>query len=74
MSTTTIERIKKYRAGLRASGLRPVQIWVPDTRSPVFSEECRRQAALVEQADVSDLALLELMDVALKDVFDAPTS
>ncbi|SOD42096.1 antitoxin MazE family protein [Nitrosovibrio sp. Nv4] len=47
MRTTTSARVQKYRAGLRASGLRPVQIWVPDTRRPGFAEECRRQSRLL---------------------------
>ena len=34
---------------MRAAGLRPVQIWVPDTRAPGFAEEMRRQClALAE--------------------------
>ncbi|HUN01201.1 MAG TPA: antitoxin MazE family protein [Halothiobacillus sp.] len=73
MRATTTERVKKYRTGLRASGLRPVQIWVPDTRSPGFSQECGRQSQLVRQADAADLALSEFMDSALGDLFDAPT-
>ncbi|MGZ5028382.1 MAG: antitoxin MazE-like protein, partial [Methylobacter sp.] len=32
MRTNVATRVQKHRAGLRASGLRPVQIWVPDTR------------------------------------------
>jgi hypothetical protein len=24
--------------------MRPIQIWVPDTRRPGFAEECRRQS------------------------------
>ena len=44
MSTTTSLRVQKHRAALRASGLRPVQIWVPDTRRAGFAEECRRQS------------------------------
>jgi hypothetical protein len=38
------ERVAKYRRALRASGLRPVQIWVPDTRRRGFAAECRRQS------------------------------
>jgi len=38
------ERVQKYRAALRAAGLRPVQIWVPDTRRRGFAAECRRQS------------------------------
>ena len=28
---------------LRAAGLRPVQFWVPDTRSPEFAAQVRQQ-------------------------------
>lgn len=38
------ERVAKYRRALRAAGLRPVQIWVPDTRRRGFAAECRRQS------------------------------
>ena len=37
-------RVKKHREGLRAAGLRPIQIWVPDSRRPGFARECRRQS------------------------------
>jgi hypothetical protein len=40
-------RVQKHREGLRAAGLRPVQIWVPDTKRPEFAAECRRQSLLV---------------------------
>ena len=36
---------------MRARGPPPVQIWVPDVRSPRFAAEARRQAALVAAAD-----------------------
>ncbi len=45
------ERVKAYRARMRAQGLRPVQIWVPDVRSPDFAAEAHRQSALVGAAD-----------------------
>ncbi|NBU58867.1 MAG: DUF3018 family protein [Betaproteobacteria bacterium] len=35
-------RVQKHRDALRRAGLRPVQIWVPDTRLPGFAEECGR--------------------------------
>ena len=47
MSANVVERVKRHRDGLRAAGLRPVQIWVPDTRRPGFAEECRRQSLLL---------------------------
>ena len=45
MPSSTRERVQKRRNALRAAGLRPVQIWVPDTRAPGFAEEYRRQGA-----------------------------
>ncbi|MDT7929843.1 antitoxin MazE family protein [Tepidimonas sp.] len=50
------------------AGLRPVQIWVPDTRRPDFAQECRRQCLLVAQADSADTAMQQFMDDALADV------
>lgn len=69
MGTTDLNaRVRKHRDALRAAGLRPVQIWVPDTRHPGFAEECRRQSRLVAQADKADRALQQFMDDALADV------
>jgi hypothetical protein len=40
---------------MRAQGLRPVQVWVPDVRSSDFAAEAHRQSARVAAADrVSD--------------------
>jgi hypothetical protein len=41
------EKVAEHRARLRAQGLRPIQIWVPDVRAPGFREEARRQSAAV---------------------------
>jgi hypothetical protein len=50
------------------AGLRPVQIWVPDTRRPDFAAECKRQSNLASQADVADVEMLGFMDAALSDM------
>ncbi len=69
MGTTHVNaRVQKRRDALRMAGLRPVQIWVPDTRRPDFAEECRRQSRLVAQADNADTAMQQFMDDALADV------
>lgn len=57
------ERMKKYRVRQRASGLRLVQLWVPDTRSPVFAAECRRQSALL-RGDAAESETLEFIGQA----------
>jgi hypothetical protein len=48
------ERVGSHRQRLRAQGLRPVQIWVPDVRSPEFVSEAHRQAAAVAASDHAD--------------------
>lgn len=44
MSARISDRVQKHRRALRAAGLRPVQLWVPDKRRAGFAEECRRQS------------------------------
>lgn len=40
-------KVGEHRARLRAAGLRPIQIWVPDVRAPSFRAEAHRQSAAV---------------------------
>lgn len=68
MATPVAVRVQKRRSALRMAGLRPVQIWVPDTRRPNFSAECKRQSNLASQADMADVDMLGFMDEALSDL------
>lgn len=63
MSASTSERVQKHRAGLRESGLRPVQIWVPDTRRAGFAEECHRQSLLL-QSDAHERETADWLEAA----------
>ncbi len=45
------QRVQRRRDKLRAAGLRPVQIWVPDTRAPGFAAEAERQSRLIAAAE-----------------------
>ena len=47
MPSSVRHRVRTHRAQLRAMGLRPIQIWVPDVRSPDFKEEVLRQSRAV---------------------------
>ncbi len=51
---TSAERVRRRRDKLRASGMRPVQIWVPDMRAPGFAAECVRQARLIRAAETPE--------------------
>ncbi|MDP1652947.1 MAG: antitoxin MazE family protein [Rhodocyclaceae bacterium] len=68
MQANTTERVQRHRDALRASGLRPMQVWVPDTRRAGFAAECRRQSRLVALADAQDAGILDFLDDALADV------
>lgn len=48
---STRERVRDHRARLRAQGLRPVQIWVPDVRAPEFVAEAHRQSAAIAASE-----------------------
>ena len=61
MASLNAQRVRNHRDGLRAAGLRPLQIWVPDTRRPGFAEECRRQSLLLRD-DPNERETLEWME------------
>jgi Protein of unknown function (DUF3018) len=41
------DKVRAYRDRLRAQGLRPIQIWVPDVRASAFRSEAHRQSLMV---------------------------
>ena len=55
------EKVRAHRERLRAQGLRPIQFWVPDTRSPEFAAEARRQSRLVASSpyEADDQAFID---------------
>jgi hypothetical protein len=40
-------KVQEHRERLRAQGLRPIQIWVPDVRASSFRSEAHRQSQAV---------------------------
>jgi hypothetical protein len=61
---TPRQKMQSYRARLRASGLRPIQIWVPDVRSPDFVDEARRQSRRVSRRR-SEREALDFIEAAI---------
>jgi len=59
----TTRRVAKHRAALRRAGLRPVQIWVPDTRRRGFRAQCRRQSLALAD-DVHETETLAWLEAA----------
>jgi hypothetical protein len=56
-------RVQKRRDALRKAGLRPVQLWVPDTRRPSFTRECQRQSRLLRR-DAQEREILDWIEKA----------
>jgi hypothetical protein len=55
------EKVRSHRERLRAQGLRPLQVWVPDVRSAEFVEEAHRQslAAALNPSEAQDQAFID---------------
>ncbi|GAA0870250.1 hypothetical protein GCM10009116_20860 [Brevundimonas basaltis] len=59
--TSSARRVADHRSALRAQGLRPVQMWVPDTRAPGYAERVRCQLEAL-RTDPREARLLEELD------------
>lgn len=44
-------RVRNYRRRMRDRGMRPVQLWVADVRTPEFAAEAHRQSAAVAASE-----------------------
>lgn len=49
-SKSSREKVQAHRKRLRQQGLRPIQIWVPDMRSPSFATEAHEQSLAVSKS------------------------
>jgi hypothetical protein len=51
MASESRDKVRSYRERMRARGFRPVQIWVPDTRTAKFRAEAHRQSLLIARSE-----------------------
>ena len=49
-SKSSRDKVRAHRKRLRQQGLRPIQIWVPDVRSPAFARQAHRQSLAVARS------------------------
>jgi hypothetical protein len=58
---SSASKVRQHRAKLRAQGLRPIQIWVPDVNDPKIQEQMRREARLIAQSpqEKEELAFID---------------
>ena len=67
------KRVADHRARLREQGLRPLQIWVPDTRADEFAAEAHRQSLLAANSATAndDQDFVDAISALNGDDFDA---
>jgi hypothetical protein len=60
-SPSSRDKVRLHRERLRAQGLRPVQIWVPDVRARSFISAARKQSKAVagSKREVSDQRFID---------------
>ena len=64
------DKARSYRERMRARGLRPVQMWLPDTRTPAFKAEARRQSLIVANGptEQEDQAFIDAISLSFDEL------
>jgi hypothetical protein len=59
-------RVRKHREKMKAAGLKPVTIWVPDVNAPGFKEEIARAIEIIKNSTGEKAILEELSDIDIE--------
>ena len=54
------KRVQKHRDRMKAAGLKPVTIWVPDVNAPGYAEQLAREIEIIN-ADADSQRVMEEM-------------
>ncbi|MGB6398733.1 MAG: antitoxin MazE family protein [Bradyrhizobium sp.] len=60
------KRVQKYRNKMKAAGLKPVTIWVPDVNAPGYAEQLARAIELINNSPDEKLILEQLSDTEIE--------
>ncbi|MEA2819695.1 MAG: hypothetical protein QOJ86_1699 [Bradyrhizobium sp.] len=60
------KRVRKHREKMKAAGLKPVTMWVPDVNAPGFKEEIARAIEIIKNSTGEKAILEELSDVDIE--------
>jgi hypothetical protein len=66
--TDGAKRVRKHREKMKAAGLKPVTIWVPDVNAPEFKARVAREIELINADPESERVMEEML--ALSDFSD----
>jgi hypothetical protein len=62
MPKSNSQLVQRYRDRQRTKGLRPVQVWLPDTRTAAFATQVARDIAAVADLAPDDAAMLDAFE------------
>ena len=60
------KRVQKHRDKMKAAGLKPVTIWVPDVNAPGYAQEVAEAIALINASADEKAILEELSNVEIE--------
>lgn len=63
------KRVRAYRERMKALGLKPKVLWVPDVNSPEFIAQAIRDSQLVAEADRLDSSDQDFIDTMTADLW-----
>ncbi|MGA3100671.1 MAG: antitoxin MazE family protein [Terracidiphilus sp.] len=64
MGSSITQRVRKHREQLRAAGLRPVQLWLPNTSSESFRKKCEGESLSLANDPLEAETLAWIAEVA----------
>ncbi|HEU0216578.1 MAG TPA: antitoxin MazE-like protein [Stellaceae bacterium] len=66
---SSAQLVRRFRDRQRTKGLRPVQVWLPDTRTAAFAAQVAHDIAAVADLDPDDTAMLDAFEhIAAEDL------
>jgi hypothetical protein len=61
------ERVRRHREKMKAMGLKPVTLWLPDVNSPEFKAQIARDIAAINASADEKVILEELTHIEIDD-------
>jgi hypothetical protein len=58
------KRVRKHRDKMKAAGLKPVTIWVPDVNAPGYKEALARDIAKINADEESTRVMEDMLELA----------
>ena len=60
------KRTRKYRDKMKAAGLKPVTIWVPDVNAPGYAEKLAREIEIINNSPDEKVILEQLSNIEIE--------